>query len=57
MLWSEDGLVQRPKHVVSLNKDNIKSLCFDLKEPLLIVGTSSEFKPLHEESVFGVLSY
>jgi len=30
ILWPEDGPVRRPKHVVSLNKDNnIRQLCFD----------------------------
>ena len=35
ILWPEDGPVRRPKHVVSLNKDNnIRQLCFDSKEPI-----------------------
>ena len=37
-LWSEDGLKQRPKHVVNLNKQKQKKteLCCDLlKNPLL----------------------
>jgi len=35
ILWPEDGPVQRPKHVVSLNKyKNIRQSCFDSKEPL-----------------------
>ena len=33
ILWPEDGLVQRPKHVASLNKgNNVRYLCFDSKE-------------------------
>jgi hypothetical protein len=35
ILWPEDGPVLRPKHVVSLTKDNnIRYLCFDSTEPL-----------------------
>jgi hypothetical protein len=32
--WPEDGLKQRPKHVVSLNKNNINTLCCDLLKNL-----------------------
>jgi len=34
ILWPEDGPVQGPKQVVSLNKDKIRKLCVDSKEPL-----------------------
>ena len=35
ILWPEDGLVQRPKHVVSWYKvNNIRQLCFDSKDAL-----------------------
>ena len=37
ILWPEDGPVEGPKHVVSLNKiNNIRYLCFDTEELLLI---------------------
>jgi hypothetical protein len=65
ILWPENGLKQRPKHVVNLNKQQQKSkLCCDLRKQTYCFAVfyiaflnNYMFRPLYRPSSDYVLSY